>query len=680
MGIFDALTSAVTGLQAQSFALQNISGNIANSQTTAYKGTDTSFQDLVTNAAAGQQAAGGVIAGSRATNTVQGGITSETVATDMAVNGNGYFVVSQPSSFSDNAPVFSGVNDYSRRGDFQQNSAGYLVNGAGYYLMGIPVDGATGNPIGSVPQVLQFNNNFVPATVTTQIHYQANLANFPQTPSATTSIAGSELLNPAGFVVNPLVGPATIKGTGGLLSPDQSATGTGTVGSLTSATPLTGPGSLGLTAGDKITVSDGAATSVYTITGGDTINSLVGALSNKVGGANVTVSLNGGQLVIKSNDTTSTVTISDNAATAGADISLLGYGTGNTSFTPTNLVTQGAVTSGQTLTLKDGTNATLTITFGTGLGQVQTLAQLNAAMAPLVGATATVDQTNGDITVTSANMSDALAVGGSATLSKFGIASTAALPTTSAYVSGTDASTFLNQSIAGGSITTYDSKGNPEDVQIRWAKVTSVAGSGTDSWQMFYQANSGATGAQAAWQNVGTRFTFDGNGQMSPAVPNITLSNLTINGDTIGNVQVVFGANGLTQFADSTGTANVSTLSQNGFAAGKLTTVAVDSQNRIIGTFSNGQTIPLAQIPLATFNGQNFLQSLNGGAYAATADSGSANYSSTGQIDGSSLEGSNVDIATEFSNLVVAQQAYSANAKVMTTADQMIQSLLAVIQ
>src|ERR1700758_5418770 len=82
MGIFDALTSAVTGLQAQSFALQNISGNIANSQTTGYKETDTSFQDLVSAAAQDQQTANGVIANSVATNTVQGTITSTSVATD----------------------------------------------------------------------------------------------------------------------------------------------------------------------------------------------------------------------------------------------------------------------------------------------------------------------------------------------------------------------------------------------------------------------------------------------------------------------------------------------------------------------------------------------------------------------------------------------------------------------
>ncbi len=119
MGIFDALTSAVTGLQAQSFALQNISGNIANSQTTGYKETDTSFQDLVSAAAAGQQTAGGVIAGSVATNTVQGAIQSTSVSTDMAINGDGFFVVAKPTGFTDNQPVFNGVSDYTRAGNFQ---------------------------------------------------------------------------------------------------------------------------------------------------------------------------------------------------------------------------------------------------------------------------------------------------------------------------------------------------------------------------------------------------------------------------------------------------------------------------------------------------------------------------------------------------------------------------------
>ena len=74
MGIFDALNTAVAGLQAQSFALQNISGNVANSETTGYKETNTSFQDMVSAATVAQTTANGVIANSVATNSVQGTI------------------------------------------------------------------------------------------------------------------------------------------------------------------------------------------------------------------------------------------------------------------------------------------------------------------------------------------------------------------------------------------------------------------------------------------------------------------------------------------------------------------------------------------------------------------------------------------------------------------------------
>ncbi|MGA9892589.1 MAG: flagellar hook basal-body protein [Xanthobacteraceae bacterium] len=152
MGIFDALTAAVAGLQAQSFALQNISGNIANSQTTGYKETNTAFQDLVNQAAINLRTPDGVTASSVANNTVQGLITSTSVATDMAINGDGFFVVSKPTGFVDNQPTFSGINDYTRAGDFTMNNNGNLVNSAGYYLMGIPVDPTTGNPLGSVPE------------------------------------------------------------------------------------------------------------------------------------------------------------------------------------------------------------------------------------------------------------------------------------------------------------------------------------------------------------------------------------------------------------------------------------------------------------------------------------------------------------------------------------------------
>jgi flagellar hook protein FlgE len=449
MGIFDALTTAVAGLQSQSFALQNISGNIANSQTVAYKETDTAFQDLVSSAALGQQTSGGVFANSTASNTVQGTIQNETTPTDMAIDGNGWFVVAQPAGSSGTQQQFSAIDYYTRRGDFQLNQNGYMVNGAGYALMGIPLDPATGTPTTSTPQVLQFNSNFLPAQATTQIDYQANLPTSPSSAPFTLS----------DYTVNPLDGGSGAAGT----------------------------------------------------------------------------------------------------------------------------------------------------------------------------------------------------------------------------VVGTDASTFTSQSLDGGSVTAYDSEGNPVNVQLRWAQTSSSSGSNT--WQLFYQADTTATGSQVAWQNTGTSFTFNSSGQLtSPTSPTLAIPNLTVNGDNVGNVTLNFGTNGLTQFSAASGTASVNNITANGFTAGSLQSLSVDTQGQIVGSFSNGQTIALADVTLATFNGQDALQPLNGEAYAATPESGNAIYSATGKVVGSSLEASNVDIATQFSQLIVAQQAYSANAKVMTTADQMIQSLLTVIQ
>ena len=119
MGIFGALNTAVTGMRAQSYALENVSGNIANSQTTAFKRMDTSFVDLIPDQVPSKQLAGSVSANSRATNTVQGDIQSNSIGTFMAINGDGFFVVGKPSSVVDNRPVFDGVERYTRRGDFQ---------------------------------------------------------------------------------------------------------------------------------------------------------------------------------------------------------------------------------------------------------------------------------------------------------------------------------------------------------------------------------------------------------------------------------------------------------------------------------------------------------------------------------------------------------------------------------
>src|SRR5215831_6995363 len=240
MGIFDALNTSVGGLQAQSFALQNISGNIANASTTGYKGINTAFEDLIPDSTVpSKQVAGGVTALSQQTITTQGTVSSTTVATNMAINGEGFFSVQKPTSITDNVPVFDGVTDYTRRGDFQVNANGNLVNGAGYYLMGITVDPKTGNPTGNVPAVLQFQNNFVPAQATTAIQYAANLPTQPKTPASTTAATGTITaaggVNPADFATNPLAL--------GTLSPYTNNTVTGSLvnnDNTASAAPITG--------------------------------------------------------------------------------------------------------------------------------------------------------------------------------------------------------------------------------------------------------------------------------------------------------------------------------------------------------------------------------------------------------------------------------------------------------
>lgn len=666
MGIFDALNTAVAGLQAQSFALQNISGNVANSETTGYKETNTSFQDLVSAATVAQTTANGVIANSVATNSVQGTIQSTQISTDMAINGNGYFVVSQPTGTADNQPVFSGVSDYTRAGDFQLNSGGYLVNSAGYYLQGIPIDAATGNPVGSSPQVLQFDDDFIPAQATTAIQYQANL---PSTPS-------SGLIVGTDFEANPLAGApaaAVVTGKGATLQPDAIATLTGNV-SLTTATTLT---SLGIGAGDQITINDGTNTpTTYTVPAGTpTVDDLITAINAANGGStlNVTAKLSGGasgDLVLTGSNGLASVTVT----ATGTDGTALGLPPGANAAQPVNLLTQGAVAQGDTMTITVGNGTPQTITFGTntGAGQVATLAQLQTAIGGISGLTGTVDTANGDVSLTS-NSQIVLDSTPAALLSEFGITNDAAYPANDTVIAN-DETTFTNESVDGGSITSYDTEGNPVNVQFRWAETSA------GSWQLFYQSNSNATGTEAAWQNVGTVFNFNSSGELTPPISSVTLQDLSVNGDNLGNVALNFGTNGLTQFANTSGTTQVSQLQQNGFAAGQLESIAVNSQNQITGTFSNGQTMALAQITLATFNGQDALQPLNGQAYAVTTDSGPPILDATGSVVGSSLEASNVDIATQFSQLIVAQQAYSANAKVMQTADQMIQALLQVIQ
>ena len=214
MGIYGALSSAVTGLRAQAHALENISGNIANSQTTGYKRIETDFLDLIPDAPIKRQVPGAVLAQSRGTNDVKGDIKTVANETFIALNSNGFFVVEPKVGQSDGDPIFAGTNFYTRRGDFQIDKDGLLVNGAGYYLKGLPIDSSTGNVSGSVPEVIKLSNSFLPAQQTTRINYQANLPQLPKTDAYKASIPNSELMRAGDYIPGSTYTPAQATSTG----------------------------------------------------------------------------------------------------------------------------------------------------------------------------------------------------------------------------------------------------------------------------------------------------------------------------------------------------------------------------------------------------------------------------------------------------------------------------------
>jgi flagellar hook protein FlgE len=551
-----------------------------------------------------------VTAFAQATITTQGTVSTTTVATNMAINGDGFFSVQQTSGTVDNVPTFTGVTDYTRRGDFQTNANGNLVNGAGYYLMGVAVDPKTGNPLGNVPQVLQFQNNFIPAQSTTTINYAANLPSTPTTTNSSTAASGTITalggLNPLDFTGNPLTTAATgytdATTTGTAVSNQAGAT-------ITTNTKLSGASgdvlTAGFAAGDTITIDSTTYTFVNT---GSTAGTT---------GTNIDIS-----------DTVGTLLNKISAVTGVAPV-----------------LTPGATTG--TITLHTGTAADLSI---------------SATPSPGTGAAALA----------------ALGFAGGATK----LRTTFTSPPTGA-VTANDQQTFLNESISGGAVTAYDQTGTAVNLQLRWAKTDSAAlgGSHTNTWNLFYQSLPNAAGTQVAWVNAGTNFTFSPAGVLtSPATPAITIPNVLVGNQSLGNLSFSTGSGGLTQFASTGGTATINAVTQNGFAAGQLQSVAINNNGIVVGTFSNGQNLDLASVTLSHFNGTNYLKALDGGAYAVTEQSGPAIIGASGNISGSSLEGSNTDIASEFTKLIVTQQAYSANTKVITTANSMVQDLLNVLR
>ncbi|KQN94673.1 flagellar hook protein FlgE [Arthrobacter sp. Leaf69] len=180
------------------------------------------------------------------------------------------------------------------------------------------------------------------------------------------------------------------------------------------------------------------------------------------------------------------------------------------------------------------------------------------------------------------------------------------------------------------------------------------------------------TGAGNSWNVSGA----DANGSTGTATLGFTNGKLTSGGPlTVGGITV-----NLPEVSSFAGMTSLAVSGQNGSAAGKLESYTLGNDGSLIGSFSNGVKQVLAKIALAKFTNPSGLEKTGGSSYVATANSGGvqlggAGDAGIGSLSGGSLEMSNVDLSQEFTNLIVAQRGFQANARIITTSDEVLQEL-----
>ena len=184
MSLFGAMTTAISGLSAQSAAFSNVGDNLANSQTVGYKMVGTTFGDYISVSNLDFNTSGAVVARPDYNNSVQGAISQSTNPLSTAISGQGFFPVSVAAGDSGGQLSFSGTPLYTREGDFKLDSSGYLVNSTGHYLNGWPTaaDGTIDQTKLVALQVGQSGYSPVKTSIATIA------ANLPATPSSTNPV------------------------------------------------------------------------------------------------------------------------------------------------------------------------------------------------------------------------------------------------------------------------------------------------------------------------------------------------------------------------------------------------------------------------------------------------------------------------------------------------------------
>lgn len=238
-----------------------------------------------------------------------------------------------------------------------------------------------------------------------------------------------------------------------------------------------------------------------------------------------------------------------------------------------------------------------------------------------------------------------------------------------------DASAAVGTSVPAP-ITLYDSLGGAHQATVTFTKT------GTNTWD--YNIALPAGEAASSTGTTGT-LTFDGSGNLTSPTGSIGGISFTGLSDGASNMTFSWNLTGTAGAITQTATAsNEASATQDGYTSGSYQGFSVDGNGIVEANFSNGQNELVGQVAVATVANQQGLQATNNTAYLATLASGSAvigtaGTAGRGTIEGKALESSNVDVSTEFSALIVAQRAFEANSKSVTTFDQATQEAINMI-
>jgi flagellar hook protein FlgE len=262
--------------------------------------------------------------------------------------------------------------------------------------------------------------------------------------------------------------------------------------------------------------------------------------------------------------------------------------------------------------------------------------------------------------------------------------------TTQATLRANLSSTDPAGSIFHAPVRVFDSKGAPHILDLVYTK--QADGSFLMSATLDGNAAQASVNGGAA-SGAPVSFTFDSNGGLTaPTSLSITPDQTALGNATLPSIDIILrqtnsdGTPGPGNFTNYAAPSAVSAADQDGFASGTLSglSFSTDQSGKLQALFSNGQKRVLGQVVLATFSSQAGLRHLGGNLYQETTSSGQpsvgvAGTGGRGSIVGSAIEESNVSIADEFTELIVAQRSFQANSRVITTISQTLQDLIQII-